>query len=154
LAKRASRPTPWSVCTSYLAGGRSAVAQAPWATIIACADSRVPLELLFGGVGLGELFVARNAGNLADQATIGTVEYGAAALGSPLVVVLGHTGRGAIAAACDVVTEHSTFPGAIGHMVEPIIPAAIAVRDRPGDFVDKSVAESARRLTNASQLLA
>jgi carbonic anhydrase len=130
------------------------VAQAPWATIIACADSRVPLELLFGGVGLGELFVARNAGNLADQATIGTVEYGAAALGSPLVVVLGHTGRGAVAAACDVVTEHSTFPGAIGHMVEPIIPAAIAVRDRPGDFVDKSVAESARRLTNASQLLA
>jgi carbonic anhydrase len=81
LAKRASRPTPGSVRTSYLAGGRSAVAQAPWATIIACADSRVPLELLFGGVGLGELFVARNAGNLADQATIGTVEYGAAALG-------------------------------------------------------------------------
>jgi len=43
------------------------VAQAPWATIIACADSRVPPELLFGGVGLGELFVARNAGNLEDQ---------------------------------------------------------------------------------------
>ena len=86
-------------------------------------------------MGLGELFVARNAGNLADQATIGTVEYGAAVLGSPLIVVLGHTRCGAVAAACDVVTEHGTFPGAIGPMIEPILPAAIAVRDRPGDFV-------------------
>ena len=68
------------VCTADLAGRRRAVAasQAPWATVIACADSRVPPELLFGGLGLGELFVARNAGNLADQATLGTVEYGAA----------------------------------------------------------------------------
>ena len=147
------------VCTADLAGRRSAVAaaQAPWATVIACADSRVPPELLFGGLGLGELFVARNAGNLADQATLGTVEYGAAVLGSPLIVVLGHTRCGAVEAACDVVTEHATFPGAIGPMVEPIVPAALAVRDRPGDFVANTVAESARRtarrLTDASRLL-
>ena len=147
------------VCTTDLAGRRGAVAasQAPWATVIACADSRVPPELLFGGLGLGELFVARNAGNLADQATLGTVEYGAAVLGSPLIVVLGHTRCGAVAAACDVVTEHATFPGAIGPMIEPIVPAAIAVRDRPGDFVANTVAESARRtarrLTDASRLL-
>src|SRR3954469_17782638 len=121
------------VCTTDLAGRRRAVAaeQAPWATVVACADSRVPPELLFGGLGLGELFVARNAGNLADQATLGTVEYGAAVLGSPLIVVLGHTRCGAVEAACDVVTEHATFPGAIGPMVEPIVPAALAVRDRP-----------------------
>jgi carbonic anhydrase len=79
-------------------------------------------------------------------------------LGSPLIVVLGHTSCGAVAAACDVVTEHATYPGAIGPMIEPIVPAAIAVRDRPGDFVANTVAESARRtarrLTNASQLLA
>ena len=147
------------VCTADLAGRRRAAAasQAPWATVIACADSRVPPELLFGGLGLGELFVARNAGNLADQATLGTVEYGAAVLGSPLIVVLGHTRCGAVEAACEVVTEHATFPGAIGPMIEPIVPAAIAVRDRPGDFVANTVAESARRtarrLTDASRLL-
>src|SRR4051794_27793098 len=105
-------------CTTDLAGRRSAAApsQAPWATVIACADSRVPPGLLFGGLGLGlgELFVPRNAGNLADQAPLGTVEYGAAVLGSPLIVVLGHTRCGAVEAACEVVTEHATFPGAIG----------------------------------------
>ena len=148
------------VCIADLAGRRAAVAaaQAPWATIIACADSRVPPELLFGGIGLGELFVARNAGNLADQATIGTVEYGAAVLGSPLILVLGHSNCGAVAAACDVLTEQATFPGAIGPMIEPIVPAAIAVRGQPGDLVANTVAESARRsvrrLLTASQLLA
>ena len=148
------------VCMADLAGRRAAVAaaQAPWATIIACADSRVPPELLFGGVGLGELFVARNAGNLADQGTIGTVEYGAAVLGSPLILVLGHSNCGAVAAACDVLTEDATFPGAIGPMIEPIVPAAIAARGQPGDFLANTVAESARRtvrrLLTASQLLA
>ena len=80
-------------CVMDLAKQRASVAgsQAPWAMILGCADSRVPPELVFGGRGLGELFVARNAGNLADTATIGTLEYGAAVLGSPLIVVLGHT---------------------------------------------------------------
>jgi carbonic anhydrase len=148
------------VCLADLAGRRAATAaaQAPWATIIACADSRVPPELLFGGVGLGELFVARNAGNLAAQGTIGTVEYGAAVLGSPLILVLGHSNCGAVAAACDVLTEDATFPGAIGPMIEPIVPAAITARGQPGDFLANTVAESARRtvrrLLTASQLLA
>ena len=100
------------VCTLELAKRREEVAphQAPWATIISCADSRVPPELIFGGLGLGELFVARNAGNLVDTATLGTIEYGAAVLGSPLIVVLAHTRCGAVAAACDVVTKNATPP--------------------------------------------
>ena len=65
--------------------------QAPWATILSCADSRVPPELVFGGLSLGELFICRNAGNIADTDVLGTIEYGAAVLGSPLVVVLGHS---------------------------------------------------------------
>ena len=58
------------LCSIDLAEQRRAVAahQAPWATIISCADSRVPPELIFGGHGVGELFVARNAGNLVDTA--------------------------------------------------------------------------------------
>ena len=71
-----------------------ALSQAPWATIVGCADGRVPPELLFGGFGLGELFVARNAGNMVDTATMGTIEYGAAVLGAPLILVLGPERRG------------------------------------------------------------
>lgn len=147
------------LCSIDLAEQRSAVAahQAPWATIISCADSRVPPELIFGGHGVGELFVARNAGNLVDTATLGTVEYGGAVLGSPLIVVLAHTGCGAVKAACDVVTKNATYPGAIGPMIEPILPSAIAVRSDPGDFVNNAAKESARRtakrLTTASTLI-
>jgi carbonic anhydrase len=156
-ARYASHP---ELCSIDLAAQRSEVAahQAPWATIIGCADSRVPPELIFGGQGLGELFIARNAGNLVDTATLGTVEYGAAVLGSPLIVVLAHTSCGAVKAACDVVTKNATYPGAIGPMIDPILPAAIAVRNAPGDFVTNTAKESAKRtaarLTATSTLLA
>ncbi|MBZ9722713.1 carbonic anhydrase [Mesorhizobium sp. CO1-1-11] len=148
------------LCSIDLAAQRNAVAahQAPWATIISCADSRVPPELIFGGHGVGELFVARNAGNLVDTATLGTVEYGAAVLGSPFIVVLAHTNCGAVKAACDVVTKNATYPGAIGPMIEPILPAAIAARSEAGDFVDNTAKESARRtarrLAASSKVLA
>jgi carbonic anhydrase len=135
------------LCAADLAKQRDQVAkgQTPWAAILSCADSRVPPELLFGGLGLGELFVARNAGNMADVATMGTIEYGAAQLGIPLVVVLGHTQCGAVAAACAVVEKHATFPGSIGPMVNAIVPAARAVYGKAGDFVDNAMRESAKR---------
>ena len=140
------------LCVLDLNEARKSVAggQAPWATVIACADSRVPPELIFGGRGVGELFVARNAGSLASAATLGTVEYGAAVLGSPVIVVLAHSACGAVKAACDVVTANATYPGAIGPMIEPIVPAALAVRDQPGDFTDNAAAESARRTAGQS----
>jgi carbonic anhydrase len=142
------------LCSIDLAAQRSAVAahQAPWATIISCADSRVPPELVFGGHGVGELFVARNAGNLVDTATLGTVEYGAAVLGSPLIVVLAHTSCGAVKAACDVITKNATYPGAIGPMIEPIVPAALAVKSDGGDFVNNAAKASAKR--TAARLIA
>lgn len=147
------------LCVVDLAEQRSVVTahQAPWATIISCADSRVPPELIFGGRGVGELFVARNAGNLVDTATLGTVEYGAAVLGSPVIMVLAHTSCGAVKAACDVVKKNATYPGAIGPMIEPIVPAALAVKDLPGDFVNNAAKESAKRtaakLAKASSLI-
>ncbi len=147
------------LCSMDLAQARASVAghQAPWATVIACADSRSPPELIFGGQGVGELFVARNAGNLVDTATLGTVEYGAAVLGSPLIVVLAHTACGAVKAACDVVTKNATYPGAIGTMIEPILPAALAARGEEGDYVNntakKSAQRTAARLTAASTLI-
>lgn len=137
-------------CVIDLAAQRAQVAtgQAPWATVLSCADSRVPPELIFGGRGLGELFVARNAGNLADTGTVGTLEYGAAVLGSPLILVLGHSACGAVKAACDVVTKNATYPGSIGPMIDPIIPSALAVRERPGDFASNATRESVRRTVN------
>ncbi|WP_322883755.1 carbonic anhydrase [Microvirga lotononidis] len=126
--------------------------QSPWATILTCSDSRVAPELIFGGVGLGELFVARNAGNVADTAVLGTIEYGAEHLGSPLVVVLGHQRCGAVQAACDVVAKHVELQGSIGPMVEAIVPAAKSQEGKPGDFVDNTVRENARR--NAAGILA
>jgi carbonic anhydrase len=148
------------LCSVNLSESRSAVAghQAPWATIVSCADSRVPPELIFGGHGVGELFISRDAGNLVNVDSLGTIEYGAAVLGSPLVVVLAHTACGAVKAACDVVTKNATYPGVIGRMIAPIVPAALAVRDQPGDFVDNAAKESARRtaklLTAVSPLMA
>ena len=148
------------LCSIDLETQRSETAggQAPWATIVSCADSRVPPELIFGGHGLGELFVARNAGNLVDTGTMGTVEYGSVVLGSPLVVVLAHTSCGAVKAACDVVTKNATYPGSIGPMIDPILPSALAMRDTAGDFVNNTAMESARRtaarLLTASALLA
>jgi carbonic anhydrase len=135
------------LCEAEMANRRADVAkaQAPWATILTCSDSRVPPELIFGGVGLGELFVARNAGGMADVATMGTIEYGAEHLGTPLIVVPGHQRCGAVSAACEVVVKHTELPGSIGPMVDAIVPAAKAVQGRPGDFVDNAVRESARR---------
>lgn len=135
------------VCSADLAKRRGAVsaAQTPWATIVSCSDSRVPPELAFGGQGVGELFVARNAGNMVDTATMGTIEYGAAVLGIPLVVVLGHERCGAVAAACEIVAKNASFPGSILPMVKAIVPAATAMKGKPGDFVDNAVRESAKR---------
>lgn len=147
------------VCVMDLAKRRADLVghQSPWATIVGCSDSRVPPELLFGGLGLGELFVARNAGNLVDTATMGTIEYGTEVLGAPLLVVLGHERCGAVAAACEVVTKNTKFPGSIAPMIAPIVPAATAVRGKPGDFVDNTVRESAMRtaqhIATASPLL-
>jgi len=127
--------------------GEVAKAQTPWAAVISCSDSRVPPELLFGGLGIGQIFVARNAGNMVDVATMGTIEYGAEHFGIPLFVVMGHSRCGAVTAACAVVEKQEKFPGSVGQMVNAIVPAARAVYGRPGDFVDNAVRESAKRTT-------
>jgi carbonic anhydrase len=134
------------LCVADLTNNRSTVAkgQAPWASFVSCADSRVPPELLFGGVGLGELFVSRNAGNMVDTATMGTLEYGAEHLGVPLIVVLGHERCGAVAAAVEVFKTGAKLPGSIGPMVKPIVPAVKAISKKEGDMVDNAVRENAR----------
>ena len=87
-----------------LAGG-----QAPFATILACADSRVGPELLFDQ-RVGDLFVTRNAGNFVTDAGLGTIEYGYSALGVKLIVVLGHQSCGAISATYDALKNGAPLP--------------------------------------------
>lgn len=95
--------------------------QHPFATIIGCSDSRVPIELIFDA-GIGEIFTIRVAGNVCDTDEIGSIEYGVEHLETPLFVVLGHTSCGAVTA----VARHDQVHGCIPALVDNIIPA---VRD-------------------------
>lgn len=105
--------------------------QAPFAILVGCSDSRVPPELLFN-TGLGELFIVRNAGNTVDTVALGSIQYGALVLGAPLIVVLGHERCGAVEAALSVVEKNATYPGSIGQMIEPIIPAVLRAKSAGG----------------------
>ena len=123
--------------------------QAPFAVLVGCSDSRVPPELLFGA-GLGELFIVRNAGNTVDTVAIGSIEYGVVVLGAPLIVVLGHERCGAVEAALSVVEKNTVYPGSIGQMIEPIIPAALKAKHAGpklsgDDLLDAAVRENVRR---------
>ena len=129
--------------------------QTPFAVLVACSDSRVSPELLFGR-GLGELFIVRNAGNTVDTTALGSIEYAVGVLGVPLVVVLGHERCGAVDAAVDVVTKNATYPGSIGRMIEPIVPAVLrAQTEKPNDLLHASirtnVARTVNRLRTASE---
>jgi carbonic anhydrase len=124
--------------------------QAPFAVIVACSDSRVPPELLFGG-GLGELFIIRNAGNTVDTAALGSIEYAVYALGVPLIAVVGHERCGAVDAALSVVEKNAAYPGSLGPMIEPIIPAVLQARAKKAgasgeDLLDASVRENVLRV--------
>jgi len=91
--------------------------QHPFATVITCSDSRVVPEILFDQ-GLGDLFVIREAGYVADPITLGSVEYGVHHLHTPLLVVLGHSKCGAVTAAVEGGAE-----GNIEHIMDMIEPA-------------------------------
>ncbi len=92
--------------------------QHPYAVILSCSDSRVPPELIFDQ-GLGDLFIIRNAGNVLDEVTLGSVEYGAEHLNIPLIVVLGHENCGAVKAAVESKDEDK-LEGNIASIVEKI----------------------------------
>ena len=129
--------------------------QTPIAVLVSCSDSRVPPELLFGR-GLGELFIVRNAGNTVDNVAQGSIEYAVAQLGVPLVVVMGHERCGAVEAAVTVVERNATFPGSIGQMIEPIIPAVLKARaglkskaqHSEGELLETAVRENVLRVVN------
>lgn len=101
--------------------------QRPFAAILGCSDSRIPPELVFD-VGLGELFVVRIAGNIPDEGVLGSLEYAAQNLGVRLVMVLGHTGCGAVGAAMEVAQSRGRWERVLG----AIRPAVEKARPDPG----------------------
>lgn len=123
--------------------------QAPFATLIGCADSRLSPEHLFGE-GLGDLFVVRTAGNYVDDAGLGSVAYSVAALGVPLIVVLGHERCGAVDAATKLVTDNAQLPPVLTRMVEPILPAVVDARAHQaiegGDLLDHAIHMNVRHV--------
>ena len=113
---------------------RSEVArgQQPFAAVLSCADSRVPAELVFDR-GLGDLFVVRTAGQVVAEPVLGSLQYGVAVLGVPLLLVLGHTACGAVQAAVDAVASGAPASGtAIDSLVAAIRPAAEAALAQDG----------------------
>lgn len=98
------------------------------ATVLACADSRVPVEVLFDA-GIMDLFVVRVAGNVSDTDEVGTIEYGVAHVNTPLLVVLGHSGCGAVNAVTQAMQGH-------GHALEKNIPPLV---DNIGPAVQRAM---------------
>ena len=96
--------------------------QQPYATILGCSDSRVPPELVFDA-GFGELFVIRVAGNVLGPSILGTLQYAAAHLKTPLFVVLGHDHCGAVQAAMASKFHGATHKSRIEVLLENILPA-------------------------------
>ncbi len=98
--------------------------QAPFAIIVSCSDSRVPVEVVFDQ-GLGDLFVIRVAGNIVSSTQLGSIEFAAAELGTRLVLVLGHTRCGAMTAALRAVQDGEE-PGSdnLRRIVDTIRPSA------------------------------
>jgi carbonic anhydrase len=96
--------------------------QEPYATILCCSDSRVPPELVFDA-GFGELFVVRVAGNVLGTAIFGTLQYARAHLHTPLFVVMGHEGCGAVKAALATKFQGAAQKSRIALLLENILPA-------------------------------
>ncbi len=127
--------------------------QKPFVGVLGCVDSRVPPELVFDR-GLGDVFDARIAGAIADDAAIGSLEFGVDEFDVPLVVVLGHSRCGAVTATVKALKSESALPGRIGAVVDPIVPAVKAVEAQgvTGDAVVNAAArEVIRRGTAALQ---
>jgi carbonic anhydrase len=101
--------------------------QSPFATVLSCADSRVPPEIVFN-TGLGDLFVVRAAGEVVDRSVLGSVEYALEHLHTPVLVVMGHAFCGAVTAAMD--TKTSLGPN-LDFMLQAIRPAVLRTANVP-----------------------
>jgi carbonic anhydrase len=111
--------------------------QHPWAAVLGCIDSRVPPELVFDQ-GLGDMFIARTAGQVIDDVVLGSLEF-AVEEGVKLLMVLGHQSCGAVKATISTIQNGGHPEGQIAALVEAIKPAVIQAESQPGDLLDNSI---------------
>jgi len=132
--------------------------QNPFAVILACSDSRVPVELIFDQ-GLGDLFVIRVVGNIVAPSQVGSIEYAASRLGTRLVVVLGHSNCGAVdATLTELATEQSHRSPNLRSIVDRIRPAVEPLLGAPEGLtlpkaVLANVRHSVEHLRHGSEIL-
>jgi carbonic anhydrase len=132
--------------------------QAPFAAILGCADSRIAPELAFDQ-GLGDLFVVRVAGNFVTTDGLGSLEFGAAVLGTKLIMVLGHSSCGAVNATVAALQKGNKLPGHIADLVRAMKPGIeSAVKQSGADLEQRAVVANVRhnveRLQQATPILA
>lgn len=118
---------------SYSRLAEVAKGQNPFASILGCADSRVPSEIVFDQ-GLGDLFVCRVAGNIATSEEIGSLEFGSLVLGSKVIMVVGHERCGAV----DATIKGAQVPGRIGSLIEAIRLGVERSKNQPGDKLENA----------------
>jgi carbonic anhydrase len=123
-----------------------ALGQNPFAVIVGCSDSRVAPEIVFDE-GLGDLFVVRNAGEVVDDAALGSIEYAIEYLGTTLVVVLGHERCGAVSAA----VAGGKVLGHIAAVLKDIEPAVQEAKGKPGDPIENAVRAQAVQVARQLQ---
>jgi Carbonic anhydrase len=136
--------------------------QAPYAVVVSCSDSRVPVEHVFH-TGLGDLFVVRVAGNILTETQIGSIEYACTALGTRLVLVLGHTHCGAVNATVQHVLDGGEIASNnLAAIIQQIVPAVEDVQKNSEQFsveelasasVDQNVANTCDFLLQSSAAL-
>jgi carbonic anhydrase len=125
--------------------------QAPFAAILGCADSRIAPELAFDQ-GPGQLFVVRVAGNFVTPDGLASLEYGAAVLGTKVIMVLGHSNCGAVNATIGALQSGNNLPGQIASLVRAMKPGIEPVLKQPGDDLpQRAVIANVR--SNVQQLL-
>ncbi len=114
--------------------------QKPYAAFLGCADSRVPVEILFDQ-GFGDLFVCRVAGGTATAEETGSLEYGAAVLGAKVLMVLGHESCGAVKAEL----ESQEVPGSIAAVLDQVKPAVAMIKDKEAKgALDEAIANNVK----------
>ncbi len=125
-----------------------AVKQTPFAAFLGCADSRVPIEIVFDQ-GFGDIFVTRIAGNVADPTIIGSLEFGTLVLGAKVLYVLGHTSCGAVTA----TAKGEAVPGQISTLYQHIRPAVKAAAGDVPKAIELNVKNQLEILSEASPVI-
>ena len=131
--------------------------QHPFAVIFGCSDSRLAAEIIFD-LGLGDVFVVRTAGQVIDDAVLGSLEFSVSVLSVPLIVVLGHDRCGAVSATIDAIDSGEMPAGFLRELVERITPSVLTSRRNGVTDINSTVVEhikqTSQRMVDSSRVIA